>query len=205
MAHRSIPHRDASFWGVKTPGVIFDEMRATKSDIEALGSDISMTFRRPFEAQLTAAEQRFVKSYGRKPGIGRAASADDDRIVRSWMQPVPTDTDWEHKAYQGAFVAQWSAFEREFGDFWAEHAHSWTDRMWRGTYDQAVAYRARTLAWRQRFVELGGQPTAPAPTPPVEEILPGISFSWRTVAIVGGLAAGALFVLPAALHATKRK
>lgn len=195
--------RDASFWAIKTPGVILDEMRAARSEIESLGRDIYATFRRPFEAQLGAAEQRFVKTYGRKPGVGRAARDDDDQIVRSFMQPVPTDIDWQHKGYQGAFVHQWSEFEREFSAFWAEHAHSWTDRMWRGSYDKAVEYRTRALAWRKRFIENGGQPTAPAPTPPTEEILPGVSLSWKKVAIVGGLALGALVLVPAALRSAR--
>src|SRR5690606_1989167 len=157
----------------------------------------------PFEAQLAAAEQRFVKTYGRKPGVGRAARDDDGQTVRSFMQPVPTDLDWQRKSYQGAFVHQFGEFDREFGAFWSEHAHSWTDRMWRGTYEKAVEYRTRALAWRKQFIELGGKPTAPAPTPPTEEILPGISLSWKTVALVGGIAIGALVLVPAALRAAR--
>ncbi len=197
-------HRDASFWAIKTPGVILDEMRAAKTDIEALGRDISDTFRRPFETQLASATQQFVRTYGRRPGVGRAARDDDDQVVRSLMQPNPTDADWEHKSYQGSFVYQWKEFEREFGDFWAAHAHTWTDRMWRGAYDQAVEFRRRALAWRQSFMAFGGQPTSPAPNPPTEDILPGIAFSWKTVALFGGLAVGALFVVPAALRAATK-
>lgn len=195
--------RDASFWAIKTPGVILDEMRAAKSELESLGRDIYATFRRPFEAQLGAAEQRFEKTYGRKAGVGRAARDDDDQTVRSFMVPAPTDIDWQRKSYQGAFVHQWGELEREFSDFWAEHAHSWTDRMWRATYDKAVEYRTRALAWRKRFIELGGQPTAPAPTPPTEEILPGVSMAWRTIALVGGIALGALVLVPAALRSAR--
>lgn len=194
-------YRDDSFFAVKTPGVILDEMRAAKSDIEALGRDISAAFRAPFEAQLASATQQFTKKYGRKPGVGRDARDEDDRVVRSLMQPTPTDVDMQHMSYQGAFVYQWSEFEREFGDFWAAHAQSWTDRMWRGTYDKAVEFRRRVLAWRQSFMAFGGHPTSPAPQPPTEELLPGISFSWKTVAVIGGVAAGALFVVPAALYA----
>ena len=62
-----LQHRNASFWAIKTPGVIFDEMRAAKTDMEALGRDISATFRRPFEAQLASATQQFVQTYGRRP------------------------------------------------------------------------------------------------------------------------------------------
>ncbi len=203
-ARSTSPYRDASFWAIKTPGVILDEMRAAKTDVEALGRDISSTFRAPFETRLASATQQFVTKYGRRPGVGRDARDDDDQVVRALMQPAPTDADWKRKSYQGAFVYQWTEFEREFGDFWAEHAHSWTDRMWRGSYDQAVEFRRRVLAWRQSFVTFGGRPTSPAPKPPVEEILPGISFSWKTVALVGGLAAGALFVVPAAMRAATK-
>lgn len=102
-------------------------------------------------------------------------------------------------------MLQWKEFEREFGDFWAAHADSWTNRMWRGTYDQAIEYQKRALDWRQTFMTFGGRPTTPAPKPPVEEILPSLSFSWRTLAVVGGLAAGALFVVPAAVDAIRRR
>lgn len=196
-------HRNASFWGVKTPSVILDEMRAAKTEIESLGRDIYATFRRPFEAQLSGSELRFQKTYGRKPGVGRAARDDDEQTVRTFMQPVPSDIDWQRKSYQGTFVHGWSEFEREFGAFWAEHAGSWTDRMWRATYDRAVEYRTRALAWRKRFVDLGGQPTTPAPTPTTEEFLPGVSLPWKTIALVGGITLGAMFVVPAALRATR--
>lgn len=191
--------RNASFWAVKTPGVILDEMRKAKSDIEALGRDISSTFAQPFEVQLASATQRFAQKYGRRPGVGRDARDDDDKILRSLMQPSPTDADWEHKSYQGAFVAEWRQFEQEFGAFWADH-DSWSDRMWRGTYDTAVEFQQRALAWRQSFIALGGSPTTPTPKPSVEEILPGVPFSLKTLALVGGLAVGALLVVPAALR-----
>jgi len=51
---------------------------------------------------------------------------------------------------------------------------------------------------------MGGVPTTPAPREPTEPILPeGFSIPWKTIAIVGGVAAGALIV-PAALAATGR-
>jgi hypothetical protein len=107
-------------------------------------------------------------------------------------------------SYQGQFVYQWGEFEREFGNFWAAHAHSWKDRMWRGTYDKAVEYRQRTADWRKRFEEIGGKPTTPAPKPPTEHILPpGVSMPWKTIAVVGGIAAGAL-IIPAAIRASRR-
>jgi len=184
--------------------VILDELNAAKNDVESLGRDIYATFRRPFEAQIAAAEAQFLKTYGRKPGIGRAAQDTDYQTVHSWMRPVPTAEDVRHMSYQGQFVYQWGEFEREFGDFWAEHAHSWTDRMWRGTYDKAVEYRQRAADWRKRFEEIGGKPTTPAPKPPTEHFLPpGLSISWKPVAVIGGIAAAALIV-PAAIRASRR-
>jgi hypothetical protein len=197
-------YRGASWWSVKTPGVILDEMNAAKNEVESLGRDIYATFRRPFEAQLAAAEERFFKTYGRKPGVGRAAQDTDYQIVHSWMQPVPTANDLNNVSYQGQFVYQWGEFEREFGNFYAAHAHSWTDRMWRGTYDKAVEYRQRAADWRKRFEEIGGKPTTPAPKPPTEHFLPpGFSISWKPIAVIGGIAAAALIV-PAAIRASRR-
>jgi len=196
--------RNASWWAIKTPGVILDEMRAAKSEIEALGRDVYAMFRRPFEQQLALATTQFVAKFKRPPGVGRAARDDDDRVVRSMMKPEPTDADWEHKSYQGLFVFQWGAFEHEFADFWAAHADSWTDRMWRGSYDKAVEFRQRALAWRDTFIAAGGHPTTPAPKPPRETLLPDIGDSWKTIALVGGISIGALFLIPAAFRAVTR-
>jgi Transglycosylase SLT domain len=197
-------HRDASWWSIKTPGVILAEMSAAKNEVESLGRDIYATYREPFKTQIAAAEERFFKTYGRKPGVGREATDTDYQVVHSWMRPVPSADDLRHMSYQGQFVYQWGEFEREFGNFWAAHAGSWTDRMWRGAYDKAVEYRQRAADWRQRFEALGGKPTTPAPRPPTEHFLPpGVSMPWKTIAVVGGLAAGAL-ILPAAISASRR-
>jgi len=107
-------------------------------------------------------------------------------------------------SYQGQFVYQWGEFEREFGNFWAAHADSWTDRVWRGVYDQAVEYRQRVDDWRKRFEQIGGKPTTPPPKPPTEHLLPPeFSMSWKKIAVVGGIAAGAL-IIPAAIRASRR-
>jgi hypothetical protein len=197
-------YRDASWLSVKTPDVILEEMRAAKTEVEALGRDIYATFRDPFKAQMEAAEARFLKTYGRKPGVGAEAKDTDFQVRHSWMTPVPTGTDLEHMSYQGTFVKQWGEFEREFGNFWAAHADSWTARLWRGTYDQAVEFRQRAADWRRQFERLGGVPTAPAPRPPTEHVLPpGFSISWKPFAVVGGVLAGAL-VLPAVIRASRR-
>lgn len=197
-------HRDASWWSVKTPGVILDEMGAAKNEIESLGRDIYATYREPFKAQLAAAEERFAKTYGRKPGVGREAQDTDYDVVHSWMQPIPSADDLSRMSYQGQFVYQWGEFEREFSNFWTAHADSWADRMWRGAYDKAVEYRVRAADWRQRFEKMGGKPTTPAPRPPTEPFLPpGFSISWKPIAVIGGIAAGAL-IIPAAIRAFRR-
>jgi hypothetical protein len=196
--------RGASWWSIKTPAVILDEMNAAKNEVESLGRDIYATFRHTFDAQLAAAEARFLKTYGRKPGVGKQAQDTDYQTVYSWMQPVPSADDIRHVSYQGQFVYQWGEFEREFGTFWAEHSDSWTDRMWRGTYDKAVEYRQRVGDWRKRFEEIGGKPTTPPPKPPTEQFLPpGFSIPWKPIAVIGGIAAGAL-IIPAAIRASRR-
>jgi hypothetical protein len=197
-------HRDASWLAVKTPAVILDEMRAARNEVEALGRDIYATYREPFKAQLAAAEEHFLKTYGRKPGVGREAQDTDFAVMHSWMRPVPSAEDLRYMSYQGQFVAQWGEFEREFGNFWAAHADSWTDRVWRGVYDQAVEYRQRVADWRKRFEQIGGKPTTPPPKPPTEHLLPPeFSMSWKKIAVVGGIAAGAL-IIPAAIRASRR-
>lgn len=198
-------HRGASWLGIKTPSVILDEMRSAKSEVESLGRDIYATFRHPYEAQLAAAEAKFQATYGRKPGVGREAQSDDYTIVRSWMQPVPTDDDWANVSYAGVFVFQWGEFEREFLTFYAEHAGSWTERLWRINYDKAVEFRERALNWRAVFVALGGKPTTPEPTPPDETILPtDFKIPWKALAVVGGVTAG-LLVAPTVINSVKSK
>jgi hypothetical protein len=75
--------------------------------------------------------------------------------------------------------------------------------MWRGTNYKAVEYRERAADWRKRFQEVGGIPTTPAPKPPTEHFLPpGFSINWKAIAVVGGIAAGAL-IIPAAIRASR--
>jgi hypothetical protein len=181
--------RNASWLAVKTPGVIHDEMMTTDNAIRALGADIDTTFRRPFEQQLAQASARFDKQYGRKPGVGRDATSNDDAQVYAWMTPVPTAADIEHKSYQGAFVYQWGEFEKEWDGFLGSHEH-WYDRMWKGDYDKAIEFRERTINWRDQFQQLGGKPTSPVPTlPPPDGPIP-----WKSIITVAGIGAAALVV-----------
>jgi hypothetical protein len=130
------------------------------------------------------------------PGVNDYLSADADyETVHSWMDPIPTAADVQHASYHGQFVSQWSEFEREWGEFWAEHADHWSDRMWRGAYDQALDYRKRAIAWRAKFEEMGGAPTTPVPTIPVETFFSG-SIPWKPIAVIGGLVLAGLVVVP---------
>ncbi len=185
--------RNASLLGVKTPGVIYDEMMTTANAIRALGTDIMNTFRRPFEAQQAQAEARFEKQHGRKPGVGRDAAPNDYAEVYASMTPVPTAADIEHKSYQGAFVYQWGEFEKEWDGFLGGHEH-WYERMWKGDYDKVIEFRERTIKWREQFQQLGGQPTSPTPTLPADGPVP-----WKSIITVAGIGAAA-FIVPELLR-----
>ena len=197
-AGRNASTRNASWWGIKTPGVIWDEMMTTRNEIRALGTDIANTFRRPFEAQLAQAEARFEKEHGRKPGMGRDSDPQRDYAdVYGWMNPVPTNADIDRKSYQGQFVYQWGEFEKEWDTFFAKHMH-WYDRMWRGDYDKAIEFRERTVKWRDEFQKLGGQPTTPTPTlPPDEGPVP-----WKSIITIAGIGAAA-FIVPEVLRSVR--
>ncbi len=190
-------HRNAGFWAVKTPGVILDEINTTDNAIRALGKDVWDTWREPFATQQRLAEARFEREHGRRPYVGAAGDPKADLVqVYAWMQPAPTQADIDAKSYQGAFVDQWGEFTREWGEFSASHTH-WYDRMWRGAYDKAIEFRERARQWRERFEELGGKPTAPAPFIPLDRGEP--SGPWKSILLVAGLGAAAL-ILPEVLR-----
>lgn len=187
--------RNASWWAIKTPGVIWDEMMTTQNEIYSLGRDIYATFRRPFEEQQAIAMARFEKTYGRKPSVGREDINPDADFaqVYAWMDPQPTKQDIEFKSYQGGFVGNWGAFEKEWDDFTGTH-NAWYKRMWKGDYDKAIEFRERAVKWREEFKQLGGTPTTPVPTLPEDVGIP-----WRPILMVAGLGAAALIV-PEALR-----
>jgi hypothetical protein len=187
--------RNASWWAIKTPGVIWDEMMTTQNEIYSLGRDIYATFRRPFEEQQALALARFEKTYGRKAGVGREDidPEADFAQVYAWMDPRPTREDIEFKSYQGGFVGNWGAFEKEWDDFTGSH-NAWYKRMWKGDYDKAIEFRERAVKWRDEFKQLGGRPTTPVPTLPEDVGIP-----WRSIIMVAGIGAAALIV-PEALR-----
>lgn len=184
--------RNASWWAIKTPGVILEEMKLTHQDVSALGRDIYATFRRPWEEQLDQARARFRAERGRNPGVG----ADSDpkaewATVYGSMSPPPSAEDVRWKTYQGSFVHSWGEFEREWEAFYTSH-QKWRQRMWRGTYDQALDYRTRVKEWRAKFLGLGGSPSAPAPHIPKEGGPLGDVGLGSLLWIAGGIAAVAI-------------
>ena len=179
--------RNASWFAIKTPGVIADEIKQTDAAIRVIDRDITATFRNPFEQQLNKARADFERANGRK------STSDDDAQIFSMMQPPPTARDVEWKTYQGAYVSEWSEFFRAWQSFVADH-DDWYDRMWKGSYDTAIDYRKQANAWRARFIALGGTPSTP------EAAIPDDAVPWDKLLLVGGLVAAAL-VLPAAFRA----
>lgn len=188
--------RNASWWAVKTPGVILDEMNITNEDVRALGRDIYATFRRPWESEFEKANARFRAERGRAPGVGRDSDpAAEFRLVYSWMDPVPTDEDRKWKTYQGGFVHSWGEFERAWEAFYETHS-KWHQRMWRASYDQALDFRTRVQGWRRKFEGLGGSPSAPEPHVPTEGGPLG-DLPWKSILVAaGGIAAGVILLPP---------
>jgi len=64
-----------------------------------------------------------------------------------------------------AFKDAWLAFVNEWHRFYVER-RGWLSRTWYGTYEKTVEYRRRAVEWREKFVSLGGKPSAPADKPP---------------------------------------
>jgi hypothetical protein len=184
--------RNAGWWAVKTPGVIKAELDLTNQDVLALGRDIRAAFRRPFETELEKALARFKAERGRAPGIGKDSDSGAEwRTVFGWMSPEPSAEDQQWKTYQGRFVHEWGEFEREWEGFFNSHSR-WHQRMWRGTYDQALDYRKRAKLWREKFQTFGGTPSTPEPQIPTEGGPLG-DLDWKTFAwVAGGVAAVAL-------------
>jgi len=184
--------RNASWWAVKTPGVIWEEIQITDKDVRALGRDVYATFRRPWEEQYDLARERFKTERGRSPGVGASSDPKTEwALVYSWMNPPPLPEDVRFKTYQGAFVHSWGEFEREWEGFKGGHS-KWHQRMWRGSYDQALDYRKRVVQWRQKFEGLGGTPSAPVPHIPKEGgPLGDLSLS-SVLWVAGGIAAVAI-------------
>lgn len=190
--------RNLGFLSFKTPGAALDEIEAADTEIRGLSADINDTFRAPFEAQLDKAKARFERERGYKPGIGAQSDPERDFAqVYQWMSPVPSQADIASKSYHGAFVEQFGVFSREWLAFAASH-RGWTDRFWGSAWDGAHDYRLRAAKWREKFKQLGGEPTAPDPD------LPEPSFPWGKVLTIAGIGA-AVVLTPEVLRTIRAR
>lgn len=88
------------------------------------------------------------------PGSIRAEMDTVDGIVHQ------LDADVTASRVEDAFKRAWSGFVDEWTRFYKEHL-GWFDRLWYSAYEKTVEYRKRALAWRDKFVALGGKATAP--------------------------------------------
>jgi hypothetical protein len=77
--------RNASFWAIKTPGIILDEILATDAAVRALGRDISDTFHEP----LSARQRAFVQQWA--------------EFTREWQEFVERHTSWYERMWRGAY------------------------------------------------------------------------------------------------------
>lgn len=75
------------------------------------------------------------------------------------------DDDIASASVPSSFKEAWRRFVAEWREFYRERS-GWLDRAWYGTYEKTVEYRRRALEWREKFVSLGGRPSAPADRPP---------------------------------------
>jgi hypothetical protein len=73
--------------------------------------------------------------------------------------------DIDRSRVDGGFKESWGKFADEWNHFYKEHL-GWLDRLWYSAYEKTVEYRKRALAWRERFVALGGLPSSPPDQPP---------------------------------------
>jgi len=63
------------------------------------------------------------------------------------------------------FKSAWRGFVEEWEKFYKDHS-GWFDRWWYSAYDKTVEFRRRAVAWREKFVAVGGIATGPTDKPP---------------------------------------
>jgi len=78
-------HRNASWWAIKTPGVILEEINTTDTAVNALGRDIADTFHEPLAAQ----QRAFVDQW-------KAFAAE-------WKEFVDSHTHWYDRMWRGSY------------------------------------------------------------------------------------------------------
>jgi hypothetical protein len=77
--------RNASFWAIKTPGVILDEINTTDTNVRALDRDVTDQLHEP----LAAAQRAFVDEW-------RA-------FVAEWREFVDSHTHWYDRMWRGSY------------------------------------------------------------------------------------------------------
>jgi hypothetical protein len=93
------------------------------------------------------------------PGSIKAEMETVDSVIRQ------LDSDIQASNVDAAFKRSWRVFVDEWEKFYKDHA-GWFDRLWYSSYEKTVEFRKRALAWREKFVALGGSPSGPADQPP---------------------------------------
>lgn len=78
-------HRNASWWAIKTPGVIQDEIKTTDTAVSALGRDIADAFHEPLSAQ----QRAFIDQW-------KAFAAE-------WHEFVDSHTHWYDRMWRGSY------------------------------------------------------------------------------------------------------
>jgi hypothetical protein len=199
--------RNASWWAVKTPGVIKEEMNITHQDVSAIGRDIyaprSASPSRPsydkagaLQAPSAAARLASARTATRPPS-GPRSMAGCSRAHRRG-HPVEDATAARSSTRGASSSASGSAS--------TPATRSGTARMWRGAYDQALDYRKRAKAWREQFQAMGGVPSAPEPHIPKEggPLGDGIDLSSIAVGRRRGIV-GAAIAAPPVIRALRKE
>ncbi len=88
---------------------------------------------------------------------------DEMNTVLALIRQLDADVRSSHVSQE--FKDSWQVFVDEYKTFYNAHA-GWVSRFWYATYDKAIDFRKRTLAWREKFASLGGNPSGPQDTPP---------------------------------------
>lgn len=89
--------RNASWWAVKTPGVILDEINTTDTAVNALGRDIADTFHEPLSVQ----QRAFIDQW-------KAFTAE-------WREFVDSHTHWYDRMWRGSYDKAIEFRERVLG------------------------------------------------------------------------------------------
>lgn len=186
--------RNASFWAIKTGGVIENEARITDGEVEAINLAVRAAWGADrWDADFRRAWDAFKAAEGRMPVMFDAA--DVVRVRSLWPAPL-SEADWEGRLYGGVLGAQWSRFYKSWKATKAKIADRWLS--WRGDYDATIDYRRQALAWRERLKAAGVNVDSPAAPMPTDDgrVLPSLGVpELGTVLAVAGVGLGAIYLI----------